>query len=212
MKYSFYVSQKATRLKLYLSDKNINTKNISFVLIDNTDNKEICSMCDKLQIPFYQYSYKLLDLKQSGQNKFISDTLLKLFDETNTDYCFIFGGRILVGNILRKYKNKLINFHPSLLPAYKGLRAIDQALAGQALLLGNTAHFLDEDVDTGQIIMQSIIPVNKFKDYDSILNMQIPMLKQIICWLENKRIIFEKDKVLVKNASYEINSFIPNLE
>jgi hypothetical protein len=56
MKYGFYVFRKDTRLKLYLSDGNINTKNISFVLIDNTDNKDLKFLCDKLHIPLYQYS------------------------------------------------------------------------------------------------------------------------------------------------------------
>jgi phosphoribosylglycinamide formyltransferase-1 len=212
MRYSFYVSGQATRLRFFLRENKDNTSDISFVLTDNIHNEDLQFLCTQFHIPLYQYSYKVLNLIQGKQNQFISDMLLKLLDDTNTDYCFIFGGRILVGNVIEKYRNRLINFHPSLLPAYKGIKAIDQALADRALLLGNTMHFINKDLDAGQIIMQSIIPSKEFINYNSVLNLQLPMLKQIIYWLKNKRMVFEQDKPLIKGGLYRLDTFIPNLE
>ena len=211
MKYGFYVSKNAGRLKLFLQEK-FEIENIAFVLIDNTDNTELALKCEQLKIPFYQYSYSELGLNHKEQNRFISDKLLELMVKTNSDYCFVFGGRILVGELLTRYKNRLINFHPSLLPAFKGKNAINQALDNHALLLGNTAHFIDEDVDSGSIIMQCIIPAQQYKKYTSVLDLQIPMLKQIITWLKARRISVQNDITTVVSACYQINTFIPNLE
>ncbi|MDR1726309.1 MAG: hypothetical protein LBT74_00005 [Acidobacteriota bacterium] len=212
MKYAYYVSGNATRLKSYLRDETTDKSMIAFVLIDNVDNSELSLLCESLGIPFHQYSYSLLGLKHKEQNTFISNKLLRLLDETGTDYCFVFGGRILVGQLLSKYHNKLINFHPALLPAYKGKAAIDQALHDHALLLGNTAHFINEELDSGTIIMHSLLPSVRFVDYDSVLDLQVPMLKQIIFWLENDRFVFENDKFYIKDAGYDMDTFIPNLE
>jgi len=211
MKYGFYVSKNAGRLKLFLQEK-FEIENIAFVLIDNTNNKELALICEQLEIPFYQYSYSELGLINKEQNRFISGKLLELMVKTSSDYCFVFGGRILEGELLTRYKNRLINFHPSLLPAFKGKNAINQALDNHALLLGNTAHFIDDDVDSGSIIMQCIIPAQQFKKYTSVLDLQIPMLKQIITWLKAKRICVKNDITTVVSACYQINTFIPNLE
>ena len=74
----------------------------------------------------------------------------------------------------------MINFHPSLLPAFKGLQAIDQALAANASILGNTAHYIDEKIDNGKIIIQSAMKCEDFVDYEDVLELQFPMLKIIL--------------------------------
>lgn len=211
MKFGFYVSGEAGRLKSFLKE-NFMIKSISFILIDNIDNKDLVALCEKLSVPIYQYSYSELGLKKKEQNKFISAKLLELLEQTSNGYCFVFGGRILEGDLLFKYENKLINFHPSLLPAYKGISAIDQALKNNALLLGNTAHFIDEQLDNGSMIMQSILPAQQFTGYDSVLNLQIPMIKQIIKWLDEDRMIIQNRKIIIKDGKYNIDTFIPNLE
>ena len=105
----------------------------------------------------------------------------------------------------------MINFHPSILPHFPGINSIDRALAGKVNLLGNTAHFIDEGVDTGPIIMQSVIHKSKFVDYDSILDLQLPMIDQIFKWLIEERINVNNGEVKIINSDIKIN-FIPNLE
>ena len=106
----------------------------------------------------------------------------------------------------------MINFHPSLLPAFKGAHAIDNAFKEGAFLLGNSAHLIDKVVDTGPVIMQSLLHSSEYQTYDDLLDLQIPMLIQLMTWLKQKRLSFDKGKPHIKSASYAIARFIPNLE
>jgi phosphoribosylglycinamide formyltransferase 1 len=67
--------------------------------------------------------------------------------------------RILGPAFVRAWSGRLMNIHPSLLPAFPGLNAQRQALAYGARIAGATVHFVDEGVDTGPIILQASVPV-----------------------------------------------------
>jgi phosphoribosylglycinamide formyltransferase-1 len=67
--------------------------------------------------------------------------------------------RVLKAPLLRAYAGRIVNVHPSLLPAFPGLRAWEQALQYGARLTGCTVHFVEESVDTGPIILQQPVPV-----------------------------------------------------
>ena len=69
--------------------------------------------------------------------------------------------RIISPQFIRKYKNKILNMHPALLPAFPGLNAQKQAIEYGAKYSGCTVHFVDDGVDTGPIIIQSIVKINK---------------------------------------------------
>jgi phosphoribosylglycinamide formyltransferase-1 len=210
MKFAFYVSSNATRLKKFLQlyQNNSIINQIEFVLIDNQDNFELKNICHKLDITYYDVNLKIVLEK----NKYISTLFLKLLNKHMIDYAFIFADRILVGDLLIKYKNKLINFHPSILPSHKGLNAIDQALKSNTFLLGNSAHIVTKELDGGLVIMQNIFPSYNFKSYDDVLDKQMIMLLQLMTWINEKRFIAKDDKVFIQNASYEVNEFIPNIE
>ncbi len=67
--------------------------------------------------------------------------------------------RILSPSFVRRYKNRIINIHPSLLPSFKGGHAIKEAFGYGAKLTGVTVHFVDEQVDHGPIILQEPIRI-----------------------------------------------------
>ncbi len=67
--------------------------------------------------------------------------------------------RLLSPHFIRKYRDKIMNIHPALLPAFPGLHAQRQALRYGAKVSGCTVHFVDEGVDTGPIIIQAVVPV-----------------------------------------------------
>ena len=67
--------------------------------------------------------------------------------------------RILSPEFVREYKLRILNIHPSLLPSFKGLHAQKQAVDYGVKLSGCTVHFIDDDVDTGPIILQESVPV-----------------------------------------------------
>ncbi len=67
--------------------------------------------------------------------------------------------RLLSAQFIRAFPNRILNIHPSLLPAFPGLDAQHQALAHGVKLAGCTVHFVDEDLDAGPIVMQASVPV-----------------------------------------------------
>jgi phosphoribosylglycinamide formyltransferase-1 len=70
--------------------------------------------------------------------------------------------RILSPQFVREYKLRILNVHPSLLPSFKGLHAQKQAFDYGVKISGCTVHFIDDNVDTGPIIIQESVPI-----YDS---------------------------------------------
>ena len=67
--------------------------------------------------------------------------------------------RVVKEPLLKAFANRVINIHPSLLPAFKGLRAWEQALAAGVAETGCTVHYVNQDIDAGEIIAQQRVPV-----------------------------------------------------
>lgn len=86
----------------------------------------------------------------------------QVLEEFSTDIICLAGFmRILSGPFVRKWNGKLLNIHPSLLPSFKGPNAHEQALAAGVKVTGCTVHFVAEEVDAGQIILQEAVPVKR---------------------------------------------------
>ena len=212
VRFGFYTSNRATRLCKFLAGPLRGVSTIEMILHDGTPSDELERLCDGSGIDLIYIDYAKFHVAGCDRNEYLSVILLKQLLACNVNYCFCFGSRILVGNLLEIYRNRIINFHPSLLPSFPGLKAVDQAIEYGSPLIGNTAHFIDEGVDTGPIIMQSFLPRNAFEGYDSVLDLQVPMLAQIIKWLEEGRVEITGRVVQVKNAVFDKGSFIPNIE
>lgn len=69
--------------------------------------------------------------------------------------------RIISPYFIKKYKNRILNIHPALLPAYPGLDAQKKALENGARYTGCTVHLVDEGIDSGPIILQAVVKVNE---------------------------------------------------
>ena len=87
--------------------------------------------------------------------------------------------RIISPQFVRKYKNRMMNIHPALLPSFPGLNAQEQTIKFGAKFSGCTVHFADEGVDTGPIILQAIIKV-KDDDTKESLSKRILVKEHII--------------------------------
>lgn len=80
--------------------------------------------------------------------------------EAQVDFIALAGFmRILKGEFLKAFADRVINIHPSLLPAFPGLEAWRQALEYGVKVTGCTVHFVDQGIDSGAIIAQSTVPV-----------------------------------------------------
>jgi phosphoribosylglycinamide formyltransferase-1 len=83
--------------------------------------------------------------------------------------------RLLSAGFIREFPNRILNIHPSLLPAFPGLDAQHQALAHGVKITGCTVHFVDEDLDAGPIVIQAAVPV---MDDDTEETLSARILKQ----------------------------------
>ena len=76
---------------------------------------------------------------------------------------------LLTPGFLARFPQAVVNVHPALLPAFPGLRAVEQALAHGVRVFGATVHFVDEGVDTGPIILQRAVELPHARDADEVL-------------------------------------------
>ena len=98
--------------------------------------------------------------------------------------------RIISPQFIRRYKNKIMNIHPALLPAFPGLHAQKQAVRYGAKYSGCTVHFVDEGVDTGPVILQLVVPM-KDNDTEDTLSKRI-LAKEHEAYPEAVRLFAEK--------------------
>ncbi len=151
-----------------------------------------------------------------ADNERFSDALLSHCREVGADHIALFFGRLLVGAVLTEYDHRIVNIHPSALPAFRGLRAFDQAWRSSARFTGTTVHFIDERVDEGQVILQSVLPIDRGRDPAELRHRQFEhMCKgfiQVCHWLEEGRIGIVDGRVEVAGAGFDQPDFSPALE
>ncbi len=196
-KYAFYCSGRASRLIKYYQKYSQSEYDFEFIFYDGKDYVTEKLLINKFlnKVIIYKNKNNLKGRKLSTE---ISNIILKKLTEFKVDYMFCFGDKILKSPIIDVYVNRIINFHPSLLPYFPGLNAIDQALKSNVKKIGNTAHFIDKGIDTGPIIMQSEIKIEDYKTYDDVLDLQIPMLKEIWDSLNNDTLIVKDNIVSIE--------------
>jgi len=92
--------------------------------------------------------------------KAFNEAIAALLEEREIDLVVLAGYmRLLSPVIINKFRGKIMNIHPSLLPAFPGLEGAKQALDYGVKVSGCTVHFVDEGLDTGPVILQEAVPV-----------------------------------------------------
>jgi phosphoribosylglycinamide formyltransferase 1 len=108
--------------------------------------------------------------------------------------------RILSGYFIREFPMRILNIHPSLLPAFPGLDAQHQALEHGVKFSGCTAHFVDEGLDSGPIVHQAVVPVLDDDTADSlsarILTEEHRVYSQAIALVLSRRFRIEGRRVI----------------
>lgn len=99
--------------------------------------------------------------------------------------------RLLSPHFIREFPMRILNIHPSLLPAFPGLDAQEQALRHGVKITGCTVHFVDEDLDSGPIVAQAAVPV---LDDDTVESLSARILQ------EEHRIYSEAIQVVLSKA------------
>ena len=126
---------------------------IDFVISNNSKAKGL-NYAKKFKI-----KKKILNFK----NKNLSEKKLISILKTNNINMICLAGfmKILSGNFIKKFKGKILNIHPSLLPKYKGLNTHERALNNKEKYSGCTVHFVNSRLDSGKIILQKKVKILK---------------------------------------------------
>lgn len=129
--------------------------------------------------------------------------IVRLLQESDTEWVVLAGYMKLVSEeLLSAYPNRVLNIHPSLLPAFPGLQAQKQALDYGVKITGCTVHLVDAGLDSGPIIVQAAVPVlegdslEKLKE--RILEKEHQIYPLALKWITEKRIKIEGRKVLIQ--------------
>ena len=120
---------------------------------------------------------------------------------TNGLVCLAGFMRIISPHFIKEYKNRILNIHPALLPAFPGLDAQKQTIEFGAKYSGCTVHFVDEGVDTGPIILQEIVEVST-KDTEKTLSEKI-LVKEHKAYPKAVE-LFAKKKITIKGRKVKI--------
>ncbi|MDD2775311.1 MAG: phosphoribosylglycinamide formyltransferase [Gallionella sp.] len=144
--------------------------------------------------------------------------LAKVIDQYQADFVILAGFmRILTPEFVEHYQGRLVNIHPSLLPAYTGLHTHARALQDDIKIHGCTVHFVTADLDHGPIIIQAAVPVlcDDTEDVlsDRVLLEEHRVYPQAVRWLCDGEVSLIEGKVKFchqKQASFALIS--PGLE
>ncbi|MBE9563022.1 MAG: phosphoribosylglycinamide formyltransferase [Proteobacteria bacterium] len=116
--------------------------------------------------------------------------------------------RILGAEFVNHYQNRIINIHPSLLPAFKGLNTHKRALEAKIKLHGASVHFLTEELDAGPVIIQAQVPILPDDSEDilaaRVLNEEHRIYPQAIHWFAEKRLELHGKQVFLDNQLIEV--------
>lgn len=190
-------------------------------IIDSIESHKITGAKIEVVISNNQNAYALTRAKEHGiQSECISpkdypnreifnEVLTKKMDDYEIDLIVLAGFLVIIPEIMiKKYQSRIINVHPSLIPAfcgtgYYGLKVHEKALERGIKITGATVHFVDEGTDTGPIILQKAVNVLE-DDTPEILQRRVMeeaewiILPEAINLIANHRISVEDNKVKIK--------------
>ena len=125
------------------------------VLIYNNPEAKAAARAEK-----YGISSILLNHRDCKSREELDTKIVKTFQEYDVEWVVMAGWmRIVTQVLLDAFPDRVINIHPSLLPSFPGIRAVEQALAAKVKITGCTVHIARLEVDSGPILMQAAVPV-----------------------------------------------------
>ncbi len=158
-----FVSGSGTNLQAII-DAQIKSANLAVVLSNKPDAYAL-ERALKHNIPVEVVDHKEFDTREAFEAE-----LIERLKKYNVKLIVLAGFmRILTSFFVNNYKHRIINLHPALLPSFPGIHSAKQALDYGVKITGVTVHFVDDGVDTGPIILQSVVPIYDSDSEDSLL-------------------------------------------
>jgi phosphoribosylglycinamide formyltransferase 1 len=136
-----------------IADKHLNAK--IQVLIYNNPGIKAAARAERWNVPAILLNHRDFKRRQDLDFK-----IVQTLQEYDVEWVILAGWmRIITPVFIDAFPNRIINIHPSLLPSFKGIGAVEQALAAGVKITGCTVHLVVPEVDSGPILVQAAVPV-----------------------------------------------------
>ncbi len=155
----------------------------------------------------------VVDHRAFASRNAFDDALAQAVDASQPDLVVLAGFmRVLGEGFVARYRGRLLNIHPSLLPAYPGLHTHRRALADGVRVHGCTVHFVTADVDVGPIVVQGVVPVLDGDDEERlaarVLAVEHRILPAAVGWFCTGKVALEGGRVRHTGALPPDGAFI----
>ena len=166
------IGLKKIKTAVFISGTGSNLKNLikfSKTKISPILIKLIISNSKKAKGLKYSTQYNVEKKIVNFNNNFAESKILNYINKENIKFICLAGFmKILSKNFIKKFKGKIVNIHPSLLPKYKGLNTHKRALKNKEKFAGCTVHYVTSKLDSGEIILQKKVKINKKDTVNSL--------------------------------------------
>jgi phosphoribosylglycinamide formyltransferase-1 len=191
-------------------DKGLLSSELAVVISDQADAHAL-ERARTHNIPAVLVSAKGYENKREEYDALLVNELR----ERNADLVCLAGFmRIITPVLIRAFPNRILNIHPSLLPAFPGLHVQKKALNHGVKFSGCTVHFVDESMDTGPIIIQAVVPILDSDTEDSlserILKQEHKIYSRAIQLFAEGRLKIVGRRVFVSNGGNAGDAFLMN--
>ncbi|GAB4381468.1 MAG: phosphoribosylglycinamide formyltransferase [Elainellaceae cyanobacterium] len=125
------------------------------VMVYNKPSAKAAERADRLGIPKV-----LLNHREYPSREALDQAIIQVMQQQQVEWIIMAGWmRIVTEVLINAFPRRILNIHPSLLPSFPGVNAVEQALAAKVKITGCTVHFAELEVDRGPIVMQAAVPV-----------------------------------------------------
>lgn len=125
------------------------------ILVYNNPNAKAADRAARFGIPSV-----LLNHREFPSREALDEAIVEVMQQHQVDIIIMAGWmRVVTQVLINAYPRRILNIHPSLLPSYPGVRAIEQALSAGVKITGCTVHYVELEVDSGPIIIQAAVPI-----------------------------------------------------
>ncbi|MEC8621935.1 MAG: phosphoribosylglycinamide formyltransferase, partial [Pseudomonadota bacterium] len=148
------------------------------LVIANNPNAAGLKFAREKSVPTHVIDHRNFKHREDFENEINS-----LLEANQVDFVCLAGFmRILTKNFVGRWNERIMNIHPSLLPAYPGLNTHQRALEDGVKFVGCTVHFVREEVDVGPIIIQAVVPVGPKDTIETLAARVLAKEHKCICY------------------------------
>jgi len=183
---------------------------VSAVISNNPDAGGLARAA-KAGIPNVAIDHRTFDSRES-----FDQALSELIDSFSPDLVILAGFmRILTAQFVTHYLGRIMNIHPSLLPAYPGLHTHRRAIEAGDQQAGATVHFVTPELDGGPSIIQAQVEIDSSDNEDSlaskVLGFEHKIYPEAVKWFCDNRLVMENNQVKIDNSLISESGIIYNL-